>query len=267
MSFIAIDGRKLHYFQRGAGKAVLWIHGFPLTGEMWKWQLDLPGVLHLVPDLAGFGQSDAFPDSAEPSMARYGSDLLGLLDELQIRSAILVGCSMGGYVLLDILRSAPDRVDSVILADTRETEDSPSTRNARAETIRATEEAGDLSELANDMTPKLLGPGSQADQSLIELVSGMIHASSIAGVVFALGAMARRADSSDVLRSLSKPALILAGEHDRLIPREDAERMAHLVPQAKLTIIPGAGHLPAIEEPALFNDAISEFISDHDLSS
>ncbi|MBW3564937.1 MAG: alpha/beta hydrolase [Acidobacteria bacterium] len=267
MSFITIDQRKLHYFQQGAGKTVLWIHGFPLTGEMWKWQLDLPGVLHLLPDLAGFGQSDAFPDPAEPSMARYGSDLLALLDELEIGSAILAGCSMGGYVAFDILRSAPERVDAVILANTRETEDSPSSRNARAETIRATEEAGDVSDLANDMIPKLLGPGSQSDQSMIELVSGMIQASSIAGVVFALGAMARRPDSSDVLRSFSKPALILAGEHDQLIPREDAERMAHLLPQAKLTVIPGTGHLPAIEEPALFNDAISEFISDHDLSN
>lgn len=267
MSLITIDQRKLHYSQRGAGKTVLWIHGFPLTGEMWKRQLDLPGVLHVVPDLAGFGQSDAFSDLSEPSIARYGSDLLALLDELEIRSAILAGCSMGGYVALDILRSAPDRVDAVILANTRETEDSPSTRNARAETIRATEAAGDVSGLAGDMIPKLLGPGSQSDQSLIELVSGMIQASSIAGVVFALEAMARRPDSSDVLRSFSKPVLILAGEHDRLIPREDAERMAQLVPQAKLTIIPGAGHLPAIEKPALFNDAISEFISDHDLSN
>ena len=80
------------------------------------------------------------------------------------------------------------------------------------------------------------------------------------GVVGALAAMRDRPDSTPDLPALDVPVLILHGAEDQLIPVAEAEAMAKALPSAKLVVVPGAGHLPNLEQPEIFNDAVRDFL-------
>ncbi len=87
----------------------------------------------------------------------------------------------------------------------------------------------------------------------------MMEASPAETVVAALEGMARRADRTDMLASITVPTLVVVGEDDGLAPPEVAEHMAQLIPNAELVVIPGAGHLPPIETPEAVNEALRAF--------
>src|ERR1035437_9236345 len=114
------DGATLAFRDSGAGLPVVFLHPTPLDGEYWRPLInELAGVRALVPDLRGHGGSGlgvlpvggfvSAPDAPVLSMARLAADVLNLLDHLHMRQAVFAGCSIGGSVLLELLRQAPER--------------------------------------------------------------------------------------------------------------------------------------------------------------
>jgi pimeloyl-ACP methyl ester carboxylesterase len=90
----------------------------------------------------------------------------------------------------------------------------------------------------------------------------MMCAAPVPGIAGALAAMRDRLDSTLLLSALDgMPALVLVGEHDQITPVENARTMVEALPSAQLEIIPGAGHLPPLEAPALVNAALSAFLT------
>ena len=155
------DTIPLHYVEHGvdgAGPIVL-IHGFPLTGAMWDDQL--PGLAdsyHLiVPDLRGHGATEAPPGPY--SMQQMADDVLALLDGLGVERAAVVGLSMGGYVAIQMVTQAPERVSALVLADTRGLGDDAPRRDARAKQADVIRTDG-LNAFAGDgATKDVLGGG------------------------------------------------------------------------------------------------------------
>lgn len=188
------------------------------------------------------------------TMARYARDVLDLLDALGIERAIMAGLSMGGYVLMQILRDAPERVSAVLLCSTREV---PDGADARANRLRqaAEVEAGGTASVVDAMLPKMI-----VSEPLRGSVRHIMESASPAGVVAALKAMAARPDSTETLRSIRVPALVTAGERDAIIPVSDAERMQSLIPGAALAVIPNAAHLANFERPEEFNARVEQFL-------
>lgn len=262
---VTIGDRQIHYIDQGEGPALLWIHGFPLSAELYRHQLRIPGMRHIVPDLPGFGQSDPYPDPEETTIQHYSRDLLGLLDALKIDTMVLAALSMGGYIALDMMRTAPERIRGLILMDTRETPDSEEARIGRMKSIQGIGKASSTREIEDTMLPKLLGERSRADQNLVELTRSLMASASVPGSIAALHAMAERSDSSDVLPAIDVPSLIVVGEEDPITPPADAERMASLIQSASLVRIEGAGHLPPIENPEVLNRAIERFLEEEGL--
>lgn len=257
---ITIGDRKLHYLVEGEGTPLLWIHGFPLGAEIYQNQLSIPGVRHILPDLPGFGQSDPFDLPEETTIHQYTSDLLGLLDALKIDRAIVAGLSMGGYIAFDLARVAPERLLGLILIDTKEAPDDDAARRARMssiETIRRTRKTRDF---VDGMLPKLLADRSLDDEELVETLRSLMASASITAVVAAQHAMAVRPDSSDILPEITCPTLVIAGSEDVVTPPDITRRMADAIPDATMKLIEGAGHLPPIERPEQFNQAVSEFL-------
>lgn len=248
--------RDLHFIESGDGQPILWIHGFPLSSEVFRPQLSIRGGRHIVPDLPGFGRS------AEPSgtltMDDYADDLAALLDPLRIDRAVMAGLSMGGYIAFALARRAPQRIAGLILIDTRETADTAEARGKRRELIAAIEREG-RSAVVHEMLPKLLSPAASPEQ--VRQVESIIRGSSVGGLIAALEAMANRTDSSELLPRLEMPVLVLVGSEDAITPRSDAERMAAAVPNARLEVIGGAGHLSNFERPREFNRALSLFLT------
>jgi 3-oxoadipate enol-lactonase len=254
-----VHGVNLAVEVRGEGPAILFIHGYPMDRTIWREQLDaLEGYRRVAPDLRGMGQSDA-PDLGY-GMEIYAADVAALLDALGIEEVILCGLSMGGYIALEFLRHWRSRVRGLVLMDTRLESDTPEGRRARDAAAATARERG-AAAIAESMLPKLLSTVTQKHPDIVERVRSMMVATPVAGIVGALGAMRDRAGSESLLPTLADlPTLVVVGEADTLTPPEQARTLAQSIPGARLAIIPGAAHLPPVEQPRETNERLREFL-------
>lgn len=230
---------------------IVWIHGFPLSSRVFSKQNVLPGF---APDLPGFGTAE--PPAGEMTMDDYARHVLAAMDARKIDKAFLAGLSMGGYICFAMARLAPERMKGLILIDTRETPDTAEARKGRNETIEKVKAQG-VSVVVDAMLPKMLTASAPA--ALVNEARQIMMASSPAGVTTALRAMAERPDSTDTLRAITVPTLIVVGDADTITPPADAQRMASLAPHATLVTIRGAAHLSNMEQPDPFNKAVESF--------
>ena len=149
-----------------------------------------------------------------------------------------------------VLRQAPHRVTHLALLDTNPRAELPATQANRAQQVtRAL--SGDLDGVLRDeMKPNYLHPGRDRAE-ILDLCMDM--ALSLGPEIFARQsrALANRPDQTQTLAAFKGPALVLMGEGDKLCPRERHDQMHGLMPQSCLAIIPNAGHLPTLEQPAL----------------
>jgi 3-oxoadipate enol-lactonase len=258
---LMVHGVNLAVEVRGEGPAVLFVHGYPLDHSIWRDQIDgLDGYRRIAPDLRGMGQSDA-PDLGY-GMAIYAADLAALLDTLGVEDVVLCGLSMGGYVAFEFLRTWRDRVRGLVLLSTRAEADNAETRRARDAAAAVARERGS-SAVAESMLPKVLSPTTISGQPQVaERVRELMAGTPVPGIVGALAAMRDRSSSESLLPTLAGlPTLVLAGEADGLTPPDQARVLAQLIPGARLSIIPGAGHLPPVEHPAATTQALREFLA------
>ena len=256
-----INGVRLAFSDSGAGSPpVVLVHGFPLNRSMWDPQLGwLRSVGRVVaPDLRGFGASEA--GTAGPlTMEQHADDLAALLDHLGVREpAIFCGLSMGGYVLFRLWARHRGRVRGLVLADTKASADTPEAREGRLQMARAAAEQGSPAP-AMAMLPRLLSPASQ-DRPIAEQVKAMIASTPAQTVADAQRGMAARQDSTDLLASIDVPVLVVVGAEDVITPSSEAQAMVERLPNARLEIIPGAGHLANLENPDAFNQALMRFV-------
>lgn len=247
---------------QGSGQTLLFIHGFPLNRRMWQPQIDaLSQVAHLiVPDLRGFGESEATPGIY--TMDMLAEDCCALLDALHIKEPVVIcGLSMGGYVAFAFYRRHPERVAALILAATRPGEDSPETKSNRDKAI-ALARRGGAKAIAESMLPKMFAPETYASQpQVVEMGREIMEMASIEGLIGALSGMKARPDSTPTLGQIRVPVLILHGAEDQIVPTSEAEKMRDGIPEARLRIVPAAGHMLNLEQPALFNQHVIEFLS------
>jgi YbgC/YbaW family acyl-CoA thioester hydrolase len=245
---------------RGEGTPLVMIHGFPLDRTLWRHQLAaLTRFKRIAPDLRGCGASSVPADGY--SMGRYAQDVMAVLDHLAITSAAFCGLSMGGYIVLEILRQFPDRVRALVLLDTRAEADTPDGRRARDELIGVANRDG-AAGVAERMLPGLLSPATRATQPEVEgQVRDMILRAPVPGIVGALQAMKDRRDSRALLPDVRVPALVMVGADDGLTPPAQARAMADAIPGAQYSEIAAAGHLTPLEQPLVTSRMIADFLS------
>jgi 3-oxoadipate enol-lactonase len=252
----------LAYDDHGAGQPVLFLHAFPLNKSMWQEQITAllaESRFRLVAlDWRGFGESGI---TAEVStMEQFADDTAGLMDSLGIDAAILCGLSMGGYAAFAFLRKYPQRVSGLILADTRPGADSAEAQ-ANRESVASLAESQGTSAIADLQLPRLISDYTRQHSPEVERrVRQMIAAATPQGIAAASRGMAQRADSSDLLSSITCPTLVLVGEQDVLTPPQLAQEYATKIPGVQFVVIPHAGHLSNLEEPQAFLQAVSGFL-------
>jgi 3-oxoadipate enol-lactonase len=260
MQRLMVHGVNLAVEVWGEGPAILFVHGYPFDHTIWRDQIDaLDGYRRIAPDLRGMGQSDA-PDLGY-GMAIYAADLAALLDALGVDEVILCGLSMGGYVAFEFLRHWRPRVRGLVLMDTRAEADSPEARRTRDATAAAARERGS-SAVADAMLPQVLSPATMAGKpDVAEWVRALMAGTPVPGIVGALAAMRDRLGSESLLPTLAGlPTLVLVGEADSITAPDQARAMAQLIPGARFAVIPGAGHLPPVEQPAATTEVLREFL-------
>ena len=171
----------------------------------------------------------------------------------------LAGLSMGGIVAMEMLEQAPGRIERLALLDTNPLAEAPEVQARRAPQI-ARALAGDLDGVMRDeMKPNYLA--DPEDVATLDLCMAM--ARDLGPEVFRRQSLALqgRADRTDTLRRFAGPALVLTGAHDRPCPRDRHELMHALMPQSRLVVIPDAGHLPPLENPAPTITALKEWLA------
>ena len=239
----------------------VFLHAFPLQAAMWEPTLGAvpDGWRAIAPDLRGLGES-SLPDADRHSMADFAGDVVDLLDHLEIHEAAVIGCSMGGYILFELLRSAANYVSAVGLVSTRAGADSEEGRRNRQKMIDKVDAEG-VDAIAAEMIPKLLGATTQGGRpDLVKHVRNLIAANTRHGIKGALTAMMDRRDSVPVLTQIKVPALIVAGSEDTLIPPAEAEAMHRAIPTSRYEPMPFAGHLPNLEQSGPFDVLLWQFL-------
>lgn len=260
--FAEVNGVRLAYSDLGEGEAVfLLVHGFPLNRSMWDPQV---GVLRtmgrvIAPDLRGFGASEAGPPGPL-SMDQHADDLAALLDYLRVVGTVIYcGLSMGGYIGFSFWRRHRERVRAFVLADTRASADTDQGRAGRLQMAAAAEALGSSQPAIDGMLPTFFAPSLRLDGPIPRRVEAMMAGTPGRVVADGQRGLADRPDSLGLLPSIDVPALVVVGEHDRLTPPFESERMSADIPEATLEVIPQAGHMSNLENPDAFNQALVRF--------
>lgn len=255
-----VNGITLAYSDEGKGAHVVFLHAFPFNRTMWESQVrglaDRFRVITI--DLRGHGESDA--PLWRYSMDLFADDVVGLLDYLSIRQAVIVGLSMGGYLIFALYRRYAGRVKALVLADTRAEADTPERKTWRFQLAQRVSKEGPKA-VVQEMLPNLLAPVThQTKPAVVEQVRAIIMSAPISGIVGDLMAIEDRPDSVPLLKSITCPTLVLVGDQDALTSVAENKTIADSIPGAQFQVIPSAGHMSNLEQPEAFNAAVRAFL-------
>jgi len=264
-------GARLAFRDTGAGLPVVFLHPTPLDGEYWRPMIDdLAGVRAIVPDLRGHGASELgktlpvggfslVPDAPVLTMAQLAADILALLDHLAVPEAIFAGCSIGGYVLLELWRHAPSRINGLAFVCSKAQPDAEANLARRAAAIAAAR-AGDSSAIFDGMAQTLIGATARErrPQIVAELRSHMTLTAE--ALVAVQAGLATRLDSLPTIATIEAPILAIAGGEDPGVTQAEMEAFHSAPGGCEFHLLPDAGHFAAYEQPGKVASLLAEWL-------
>ncbi len=167
----------------------------------------------------------------------------------------LAGLSMGGYTAMELFRQAPERIDRIAFLDTAYLADRPEQSEGRQAAMKRAREVG-IEEVMRTLLPGWVAKEKLEDQAFVSEAVQMALDTGVDGFIDQQKVIMSRPDSTETLKAITCPALVLVGELDQLTPVEVHEEMARIIPQADLAVIQGAGHLSTMEKP----EAVTEYL-------
>jgi pimeloyl-ACP methyl ester carboxylesterase len=181
------------------------------------------------------------------------------LAEAPVAAFSLIGHSLGGYIVLEMMRQAPRRVKRLMLMNTQARTDPPEVTERRKATIAMIRQ-GCFEEAMDANFPMLVHPSRAKDAALREQVR--LSQREVGPEIYArqMGAIMARKDSRPWLGEISVPTLVLSGDQDLLISNEFSREMAGAIPGAVLEIVPQCGHMAPMEQPAAVIAAIGRWL-------
>jgi len=226
------------------------LHAFPLDPRMWGATAALlaGGRTVVVPDLLGsHRRAEALP---VPALEAAADDVAAQLRTAGIPRAVVAGLSMGGYVALALLERHPELVAGLAVVDSKTTADPPEAAAHRLVRAARLESSGTPDEVLPDVDV-LVGATTRATRPQVRVdVLGWVREQVPAGLAWQQRAMAARPDRTPVLAAFTGPVAVMVGDEDTVTPVDVAGRTAGAARDAVLVVIPGVGHLSAVEDPA-----------------
>lgn len=223
----------------------------------------LPGLLNdfrlwgpVVEGLAGRADMHAGDITRDDSIAAMAARVLGEAPPF----FALAGFSLGGYVALEIMRQAPERVTRLALISTQARPDTPEIVKRRRLLV-AQSRIGEFRGISNRLLPSLLHPSRLGDEALTALLQAMALSVGVGGFVRQETAIIGRIDSRPFLEAIAVPTLIAGGREDQVTTLEAAEEMAGLIPGAWHLVLERCGHVAPLEQPAMIIAAIEAWLS------
>ena len=261
------QSKKIYYRVIGSGKPVVLIHGFGEDADVWKNQT---GFLKerfqlIIPDLPGSGKSDMINDMSMEGMAEVIKHILDteappLKRELEEAAPIIIGHSMGGYILLAFIEKYPGYLSAFGLFHSSAYADSEEKKAIRRKGIDFINQHGAF-EFLKTVTPNLFSPHTKDENPglIDEQLAGLRNFSPTALVSY-YEAMIQRPDRTEVLRKAAVPVLFIMGKYDNAIPLEDGLKQCHLPEKSYIHILQQAGHMGMLEDPEKTNLVLEKFL-------
>lgn len=260
---VKISDVSLSYDDLGSGDVpLIFIHGFPFDKTMWHPQLRfLSEITRVIAyDIRGFGNSEK--GLQKFSIDLFARDLVEFMDALQIKRAVICGLSMGGYIALNAYNRNPERFAAIILSDTQCIADSAQAKEGRQKTIELIKNNG-IKEFTEGFLKKIFFPATlETQKEMVEKIRSTILETSADSIMQTLAALAERDETCSILGKISVPALIICGDADVVTPPEQSQALQNGIPGSAIRMILNAGHVSNVEQPAVFNNYIAEFLAD-----
>jgi pimeloyl-ACP methyl ester carboxylesterase len=249
----------LHYEERGRGPWVVFLHPTPVDHGFW-----IPAAALLesdyrvvLPDLPGHGLSPLGDEKT--SMETMAQAVLRLLDALSIDRAIFCGCSIGGYLLYELWRQAPDRIRALAICCAKPHADTVEAREGREETIAGIARRG-TGPFFDTMLDTLVGaPAKERDPDIVHRLCGMMERMSAESAIAVQRALASRPDSRTTASTIRVPTAVLAAALDRGSTPTEMRELANLVPGSNFYLLQEMGHYAPYEQPRLVGALLRRF--------
>jgi pimeloyl-ACP methyl ester carboxylesterase len=240
------------YRRRGAGRPIVFLHGWCLNGALWTYEEDLLAADHdvITPDLPGFGRSDGVAGPYD--MDAYVAALLELLEETGVRDAVLVGFAFGADVALSAAVRDDTRLAGLVLAGITSGAQFPADKMIRS--MRR-----DWPDFARRSAQVLCRPPqSEATRDWVErMFSGsQLHVGT--EVAELLGTF----EPSPLASQLALPALFVHGANDDVSSPDLSRVCSEAAPQGQLAVLEDCGHLLVLDQRSAFHDAVASFLAD-----
>lgn len=252
-----------HIEDEGSGPAVLFIHAGVADSRMWRHQMGIDGYRTVAFDKRGYGRTPWSPGDYSDT-----DDAVAVLDQLGIDSAIIVGCSMGGSTALDLAIHHPERVDGLVLVGAFpsgwEPEDGWEELPLEEEAMKAAE-AGDFERVVEiEYLMFVVGYGRSEDdvdpkhKELFYDMDRIPVPTEAERNEYQKGFTTRKNDHLD---DLDVPTLVIVGAHDEELLVKAARYLADNLSDRDAVVLDNAAHLPSMEVPEAFNEALTGFLA------
>jgi pimeloyl-ACP methyl ester carboxylesterase len=265
------DGAKLGFRDTGAGMPVVFLHPTPLDREYWRPLIEeLGGVRAIVPDLRGHGESElglnlpvggfaGVADAPVLTMMQMASDVLALLDHLELREVVFAGCSVGGYVLLELWRRAPERMTGLAFVCSKPQPDAEANLTKRAANIAQVRKEG-TGTFFDGSAKSLIGMTAQERRpGIVAEVRARMTLTAEAVVAVQAG-LAARPDSLATVQTIDVPVLAIAGGEDVAVLPAEMEAFNAAPGGCEFHLLPDAGHFAAYEQPRKMATLLAEWL-------
>lgn len=259
-------GQRLRYRDTGPrdAPALILLHGFGASLDTWEpWATALSAQYRVVRlDLPGFGLTG--PDAkGDYSDDRTLAILAGLMDQLHLQRATMIGNSLGGRFAWEFAARYPQRIDKLVLISP-DGFASPGFEYGKAPEVPLVMNlmpwVGPRSLIRANLAPAWAHPDALPD-AVLERYRDMLLAPGVRQAILDRTRQTVLTDPSTRLRSIAAPTLLLWGDQDQMIPVRNAQDYLRLMPRAALVRLPGMGHVPFEESPAAALPPLQRFLA------
>lgn len=224
------------------------VPGLLCDAQLWRAQVE-----HLS-DVAEMWIAD---HTRSATMAGVARDVLG---DAPFENFALAGLSMGGYISLEIMRQAPQRVRKLALLDTAARGETPEQTERRNGFIGLAE-SGRFLDITEALMPQLIHPSRLAESPLTDAIKSMAKNVGKEAFVRQQRAIMSRAENRPLLAAINCPTLVLCGRQDQLTPLDRHEEMAAGINGARLEVLDDCGHMSTMEKPDEVNRALRHWLA------
>jgi len=255
MATVKTNGADIYYEEEGSGPAVIFTHGHSMYHKQWTPQIEYFSNCYrtIVWDVRGHGYSSLPEGEVDPEL--FSKDLIALMDKLQLPTAILCGLSMGGHISLQAAIRYPERVSALVLIGTPFTNTFNWFEKTSAPFSRFSTRLIPLRTTAK-LTAAALSQINPSNYSFImKAFERMTHDNFIRHWAGNL-----RMESKHDLEKVKCPTLILHGDKDNMVGRQQNE-LAARIPNAIKHTITNAHHLTNLDNPNEVNQKIEKFLN------